>query len=390
MSDQDPTDGGQNRRRFLQAVGASSVAAGSIGTAAADHDDNNDEFDVKLFTFAEDFCEDDLCGPNTDYLLPVGAEADFQAQIDGNASVIEVKKKDLETGETETLQTCGDGGGGFGSLSHEDDDDCEQFTVDFDHTGLWEIRVEAFTEDGTIGSPDDGNGFSTLGGGHDDHHDDDHHDHGDTDEPLDCSEIQDLACDSIVCEVIEPEIEVDVGSLDGGDGPYTVGETLLIEASPTPAVEPDDWELETFQVDDEPAEVPEIEAPEAGEIWARRAVGSGTFIATCTATYGDREFSQSAEIEIQGDGEFSYSDAEITTKFDKIFASIDLSNASDDFQTAEVELKTFGEGDETIDSDEVGVLPGEEETVELDGDRPSDAFYAALYLNDESVESKEL
>jgi hypothetical protein len=362
MSDYGTEDDGQNRRRFLQLLGASGVAAGSFGANAAAT--GSSELSVELLTSAENYCDEGFCPPDINHPVPVGSEIEFQAIVDGEYTLAEVKKDEVVTAGAETILTCGEG---------EDNDlhECDEFTVEFDDTGVYEIRFEAWSDEGTIGTPMSSATTSGL-------------------EPVgDCEEFDALSCDSITFRVFDPEIDLSVEALNGSE-PYEVNDTLIFTADVDPSVEPSSWTLDSIQIDDEPAEVIEIEAPEAGEVWARRPLTNGTWIVTATAEYDGLEFQESIEVEVQPKDSVAYSDAEITQKYDTLFGSVDLSNGTDEFRIAKVDLRTFGDGDETLDSQKAGLTPGEQQTVEVDGECPSEAFYAALYVDGESVESKEL
>jgi len=392
MSDPTPSDDTQHRRKFLQLIGASSVA-GSIGTAAADHKrdrDRDDDHDhgtgpsVDLFTFAENYCHPEICD-DVDYLLPVGAEAEFQAIVSGNYSVADVKKKDLNTGYTEIIESCDDYV-----------EDCESFTVEFDQPGKFEIRYEAWKDGGVFPGKGKGGkgGFSTLSHREDD---DDDYDGGRGDrggrggQSDPCEQFEDVGCNSVSFKIVDPTVSLTVEGFDS-KRPFQVADPLIFTAELDPHIEVDDWELETLKVDDEPAQVPEHRTPRGVKKWARLPVDNGTYIATATATIAGQSFSKSIEVEINPRGEFAYSNATIETydHYPELVGSVDLNNNSYKGKTANLVLKTFGNGQTTVDSQEVYVGAGRQESVSLKGKLPSDAFYVVLSLNGESIESTRL
>lgn len=363
MSKNGPTDDVQNRRRFLQLLGASGVATGMFGTEAAASGSSDPS--VELFASAENYCGEGYCPPGIERPVPVGADIEFQAHLEGEYAVAEVKKDEVVTGGAETILTCGEG-------TDSDLDNCNEFSVAFDDTGVYEIRFEAWSDEGAIGSP---RSNATTGGL----------------EPVgECEEFEALTCDSITFRVFDPEIDLSVKTLDGS-GPYEVGQTLVFTADVDPAVEPTSWTLESIQIDDEPADTVQIEAPDAGEVWARRPVSSGRWIILAIAEYDGETFTETVEIDVQSREKLVYSDVELTPKYDKLFASLDLENASGTTRTAKIDLEVGGNGGSIIiDTGEVELGPGQDHTVELDGEYPPKATYGSLLLDGESIARTEL
>jgi len=380
--------GEQNRRAFLQLIGAAGATASAVGVGAASYDDRDGEtpevdLRVPQLSRCRKYCK------GADYVVPLGATIDFTASYRGNGSFARIRKINKHTGHKKTIKECESrrrGSKQYGHGRRNPFKDCENFHVTFRETGKFDIEAEFWTQEGVINGqetePVEGDGGRRGGrggrgghggrggrGGHGGH-------------PGDCDDFQSVDCDTVTVEVIRPKPKLEV--VEPKHLPATVNERVIFQSG----IENlyfdydliDDWRLETRRVPDELLPEPPGE-PEYGKRFARLPTQTGTYIAVAIAEIGDFEFkSDQLSFDVvrkRGGGggghhgKLKYRNPRIYTRREhgKKFAygEVTVKNKSRHRQTTTLKLKAVGTKWKTLDEKTKTIHPHQHKRVELHG-----------------------
>jgi hypothetical protein len=354
MSDQ------QNRRKFLQLIGASGVTAATFASSAAGHDSTGGRSPkVDLWVPELKRCQKHCYG--ADYIVPLGATVDFEASYSGNGHLARIRKTATKSGKTKTVKECEKSkhhAVDTDDHSHGPFRDCENVHITFNKTGKHDVEAEFWSRDGIIDSNDHGG----KGGG-----------------KRDCDAFESVDCETITIKVVRPEPKLEL--VEPTHPPAKVNERVIFQSG----IENlyfdydliDDWRLETRRVPDELLPEPPG-APEDGKLFARLPKRTGTYIAVAVATIGKFEFtSNQLSFDVVDDdgghhGDFEFKNPQVYTKTHGhkkyAYGKVTLKNKRKHRKSATVKLKAVGKNKhKKLDKKRVTVSGHDHKRVSLKG-----------------------
>jgi hypothetical protein len=347
MSDQ------QNRRKFLQTIGASSIATATVGVGAGRQDRTSSSNPEVHFSVPDlSPCSKHCYG--ADYVIPLGATIDFEASYSGDGNLAKINKTHRKSDETETVSECQmPKGDSVEGLDHGHDGwlgACRTVPIEFRETGKFDIEVEYWSRDGIIGTLD--------------------HGHDDEDETDDCEAFESLDCETITVRVVRPEPTLEV--IEPKQLPATVDERVIFQSGIGNLYFDydliDDWRLETKKVPDELLPEPPG-APEDGQLFARLPTETGTYIAVAVAEIGDFEFtSNQLSFDVEDKHEPSLDDEHAKVSVHSLYAKgeVTLVNNTHEDLTATLKLKAVRAHDSLLlEKEREEVSAGDREDVSL-------------------------
>jgi hypothetical protein len=337
------SDGDQNRRHFLQLLGASGASAGLAGQSQAS--DSRGDDNSPSVTLTTD--EPNRCGPrrceDVDYYIPVGSEIEFTASVSGSYALADIKLQNLDSGKVLFRDAC---------TGPEEVSECETFTLSFDETGTYEIRYEAWNVGGATAST---RGMTTASA-------------------MSCAEIDGLGCDTITCRVGKPRV-----LFNASRPSVEVGERTRFTAQLEPSLDDVEWSFDTYRVEDEEAD--SSGAAPGGENWFRRPLDTGQYVATATATIGEASFSAIERVTVESASKLQADEATITVDEDAVEGDLTLLNGSESERSAEVALRAFGDQETTLARSQITLGPEQGKKITLSGQTSEDVFVAVLELD---------